>query len=81
MKSIINNFDITSLLNEQLSKFGSKKGAWAVVTRSTDGISKEFALQLGKAGFNAFLVTCNNKLLKNTAKKIGTYHRKGGISK
>ena len=68
-------------LNEQLSKFGSKKGAWAVVTGSTDGIGKEFALQLGKAGFNVFLVARNDELLKNTAEEIGTYRGRGGTSR
>ncbi|KAK0949111.1 hypothetical protein LTS01_025882, partial [Friedmanniomyces endolithicus] len=34
-----------------LSKFG-KKGTWAVITGASDGIGKEYALQLAKTGFN-----------------------------
>ncbi|KAF9453965.1 hypothetical protein P691DRAFT_790378 [Macrolepiota fuliginosa MF-IS2] len=58
------------LPGQSLSKFGAKKGAWAVVTGSTDGIGKEFALQLGKAGFNVLLVARNVQLLKETAQEI-----------
>jgi len=39
-----------------LKKFGAKKGTWAVVTGASDGIGKEFAIQLGSAGFNVLLV-------------------------
>ncbi|TRM69236.1 hypothetical protein BD626DRAFT_473416 [Schizophyllum amplum] len=45
------------LSGTSLKKFGAKQGAWAVVTGATDGIGKEFALQLAKAGFNVFLVS------------------------
>ncbi|KAL1681814.1 hypothetical protein EV122DRAFT_260351 [Schizophyllum commune] len=45
------------LPGKSLKKFGAKQGAWAVVTGATDGIGKEFALQLAKAGFNIFLVS------------------------
>ncbi|KAI9094705.1 hypothetical protein DFS34DRAFT_628755 [Phlyctochytrium arcticum] len=36
----------------RLSTYGAKKGAWAVITGASDGIGKEFAIQLAKAGFN-----------------------------
>ncbi|KAK3641796.1 hypothetical protein LTR56_011123 [Elasticomyces elasticus] len=39
-----------------LSKFG-KKGSWAVITGASDGIGKEYALQLAKKGYNVFLVS------------------------
>lgn len=55
---------------KKLSKFGAKKGAWAVVTGSTDGIGKEFALQLAKAGFNILLVARNVELLNSTSQEI-----------
>ena len=57
----------------QLKKFGAKKGAWAVVTGATDGIGKEFALQLAKAGFNVFLVARNTSLLSSVGAEIGEY--------
>jgi len=54
-----------------LNRFGAKRGAWAVVTGATDGIGKEFALQLGKAGFNILLVARNKDLLQQSATEIG----------
>ncbi|KAJ7125009.1 3-ketoacyl-CoA reductase [Mycena epipterygia] len=51
------------LPGSSLKKFGAKKGAWAVVTGASDGIGKEFALQLAKAGFNVLLVARNAELL------------------
>ncbi|KAH8830866.1 Hsp90 protein-domain-containing protein [Flagelloscypha sp. PMI_526] len=53
-----------------LKKFGAKKGAWAVVTGASDGIGKEFAHQLGKAGFNVVLVARNREVLSQNAKEI-----------
>ncbi|KAG8691554.1 hypothetical protein FRC09_011591, partial [Ceratobasidium sp. 395] len=45
------------LSGTNLSKYGAKKGAWAVVTGATDGIGREFASQLAKAGFNVFIAS------------------------
>lgn len=56
----------------QLKRYGAKQGAWAVVTGATDGIGKEFALQLARAGFNILLVARNKNLLSTTADEIGT---------
>ncbi|PFH46720.1 hypothetical protein AMATHDRAFT_69236 [Amanita thiersii Skay4041] len=53
-----------------LSKFGARKGAWAVVTGASDGIGKEFSFQLAKAGFNVLLVARNKALLDSTAFEI-----------
>ena len=44
-----------------------------MVTGATDGIGKEFAFQLGKAGFNIFLVARNEELLLQTAAEIGEF--------
>ncbi|KAF8070405.1 3-ketoacyl-CoA reductase [Lyophyllum atratum] len=55
---------------KNLKRFGAKKGAWAVVTGASDGIGKEFAFQLAKAGFNVLLVARNKDLLRTTASDI-----------
>jgi 17beta-estradiol 17-dehydrogenase / very-long-chain 3-oxoacyl-CoA reductase len=56
-----------------LKKFGAKKGAWAVVTGATDGIGREFAVQLAKAGFNTYLAARNTALLSSTAEELGEF--------
>ncbi|KDQ13919.1 hypothetical protein BOTBODRAFT_145838 [Botryobasidium botryosum FD-172 SS1] len=53
-----------------LKKFGAKKGAWAVVTGATDGIGREFANQLAKAGFNILLVSRTESKLAVAAAEI-----------
>ncbi|KAJ7216273.1 3-ketoacyl-CoA reductase [Mycena haematopus] len=53
-----------------LKKFGAKKGAWAVVTGASDGIGKEFALQLAGRGFNVLLVARNTALLGSVGEEI-----------
>lgn len=42
-----------------LKKYGAGKGAWAVVTGASEGIGREFSLQLAKKGFNV-LVSARN---------------------
>ncbi|KAK6977859.1 very-long-chain 3-oxoacyl-CoA reductase [Favolaschia claudopus] len=53
-----------------LKRFGAKKGAWAVVTGASDGIGKEFAMQLASRGFNVLLVARNTQLLNSVASDI-----------
>ncbi|ODV82040.1 3-ketoacyl-CoA reductase [Suhomyces tanzawaensis NRRL Y-17324] len=38
-------------------KYGAKKGNWAVITGASDGLGKEYALQLASKGFNIVLVS------------------------
>ncbi|KZO93934.1 NAD(P)-binding protein [Calocera viscosa TUFC12733] len=53
-----------------LNTYGAKRGAWAVVTGATDGIGKEFALQLAKKGFNVFLASRSPEKLGEVAGEI-----------
>ncbi|KAI0317034.1 3-ketoacyl-CoA reductase [Amylostereum chailletii] len=53
-----------------LKKFGSRDGAWAVVTGASDGIGREFALQLAKAGFNVLIAARNPEKLAAVAREI-----------
>ena len=44
-----------------------------MVTGASDGIGKEFAFQLAKAGFNVLLVARNKGLLDSTASEISMF--------
>jgi len=59
-----------------LNRFGAGKGAWAVITGCTDGIGKEFALQLAQKGFNVVLVSRTLAKLEALAEEI---HEKYGV--
>ncbi|RMD40623.1 hypothetical protein DV735_g4495, partial [Chaetothyriales sp. CBS 134920] len=52
-----------------LSKFGPK-GSWAVVTGASDGIGKQFALQLARKGFNILLVSRTQSKLDALSQEI-----------
>ncbi|RKO90492.1 NAD(P)-binding protein [Blyttiomyces helicus] len=53
-----------------LAKFGAGKGAWAVVTGASDGIGKEFALQLARAKFNVVILARTKSKLDTLAAEI-----------
>ncbi|EME44214.1 hypothetical protein DOTSEDRAFT_71895 [Dothistroma septosporum NZE10] len=53
----------------KLSKFG-KEGSWAVVTGASDGIGKEYALQLAANAFNIVLVSRTKSKLDTLAQEI-----------
>ncbi|KAF8493730.1 3-ketoacyl-CoA reductase [Russula emetica] len=53
-----------------LRKFGAKTGAWAVVTGASDGIGREFAIQLARAGFNVLLAARNQAKLDSVVDDI-----------
>ncbi|KAI7182174.1 hypothetical protein D0869_02087 [Hortaea werneckii] len=52
-----------------LSKFG-KKGTWALVTGASDGIGKEYALQLAQKGYNILLVSRTQSKLDSLSTEI-----------
>lgn len=52
-----------------VSSFGPK-GSWAVITGASDGIGKEFALQLAREGFNLLLVSRTQSKLDALAASI-----------
>jgi len=51
------------------SNFGPK-GSWAVVTGASDGIGREFALQLAKRGFNIVLVSRTKSKLEALSSEL-----------
>jgi len=48
----------------------TRYGPWAMVTGSTDGIGKEYAMALAKQGLNIVLVSRNKQKLDNVANEI-----------
>lgn len=67
--------DVYVLPGKPVSKFGANKkdyhkASWAVVTGATDGIGREFAIQLAKKGFNILLVSRSPEKLGSVAAEI-----------
>ncbi|CCO29320.1 hypothetical protein BN14_03329 [Rhizoctonia solani AG-1 IB] len=58
------------LSGHSLKKYGAKNGAWAVVTGATDGIGREFASQLAKAGFNVLIASRTQEKLDTFASEL-----------
>lgn len=62
--------DVFFLPATNFSKYGAKKGRWAVITGASDGIGKEFALQLAAKGLNVVLVSRTESKLQALADEI-----------
>ncbi|KAI0093353.1 hypothetical protein BDY19DRAFT_923366 [Irpex rosettiformis] len=58
------------LPGKNLKKYGAGKGAWAVVTGASEGIGREYALQLAKKGFNVLVSARNVAALETLVKEI-----------
>lgn len=70
LKTLLVFAEIFVLPGTSLKKYGAKKGAWAVVTGASDGIGKEFSLQLAEQGFNIVLVARNAAKLNEVKDEI-----------
>ncbi|KAH8551240.1 hypothetical protein BGW37DRAFT_495357 [Umbelopsis sp. PMI_123] len=66
--------DVLIVPGISLSKFGAGKGSWAVITGASDGIGKEFAMQLAKKKFNLLLVSRTESKLQELAKELEQAH-------
>lgn len=51
-------------------KLLQKYGSWAIVTGASNGLGKEFAIQLAKIGFNIVLVARRKSLLKELSNQL-----------
>ncbi|KAI5306204.1 hypothetical protein KEM56_001872 [Ascosphaera pollenicola] len=62
------------LPGKPLKSFGPR-GSWALVTGASDGIGREFALQIANAGYNVLLVSRTQSKLDAVASEIkGKHH-------
>ncbi|KAI9059139.1 3-ketoacyl-CoA reductase [Trametes sanguinea] len=58
------------LPGKNLKKYGAGKGAWAVVTGASEGIGREYALQLAQKGFNVVVSARNATALASLVTEI-----------
>jgi 17beta-estradiol 17-dehydrogenase / very-long-chain 3-oxoacyl-CoA reductase len=65
-------------LTLQLRKYG-KKGTWAVVTGASDGLGKEYAIQLAQKGFNLLLISRTASKLETLSSEIKTKYAGSNI--
>ncbi|KAI3405031.2 hypothetical protein KGF56_002196 [Candida oxycetoniae] len=67
--------DIFILPAVDFTKYGANQGNWAVVTGASDGIGKEFALQLAKRGLSIVLVSRTQSKLEAIANEISSKYK------
>lgn len=68
-------FDLFLIPATNFKKYGSKSGNWAVITGASDGIGKEYALQLAGKGFNIVLVSRTKSKLELLSTEIETKYK------
>ncbi|KAF7890150.1 hypothetical protein EAF00_008466 [Botryotinia globosa] len=66
------------LSGKNLRTYG-KKGTWAIVTGASDGLGKEYAIQLAQKGFNIVLVSRTESKLQTLASEIQTKYAGSNI--
>ncbi|XP_041977521.1 inactive hydroxysteroid dehydrogenase-like protein 1 [Aricia agestis] len=57
-------------LPNEVQPLAKRFGSWAVITGSTDGIGKHYAMELAQRGINIVLISRNPEKLKNVAEHI-----------
>ncbi len=67
--------DLLFVRSTNFNIYGAGKGNWAVITGASDGIGKEYALQLAKKGFSIVLVSRTEEKLKQLSKEIETKYK------
>ncbi|KAL1890383.1 hypothetical protein Cpir12675_005430 [Ceratocystis pirilliformis] len=71
-------FNVFLLSGTNLRKYG-KPGTWAVVTGASDGLGKEFAMQLAAQGFNIVLVSRTKSKLDALAAELEEKYAAKGL--
>lgn len=62
------------------STFLKKYGTWAIVTGATDGLGKQFAMELASIGFNLVVVARRKNLLDDLSKELNASYKVDCIS-
>ncbi|AET38283.1 ketoreductase Ecym_2565 [Eremothecium cymbalariae DBVPG len=68
-------FDLLVFPSVSYKKYGPEKGSYALITGASDGIGKEFAVQLAERGFNLLLVSRTHSKLKALQEMIIEKHK------
>ncbi|XP_073941299.1 inactive hydroxysteroid dehydrogenase-like protein 1 [Choristoneura fumiferana] len=72
---LISSYLMPFFLPTEVKPLSQRFGPWAVVTGSTDGIGKHYALELARRGLNIVLISRNPDKLRNVATDIEQTHR------
>ena len=59
-----------SFLRPERNLLKRYNGGWAIVTGASDGVGKEYAMQLAKRGFNIVLIARNKEKLEGVALEV-----------
>ncbi|XP_069357031.1 inactive hydroxysteroid dehydrogenase-like protein 1 [Maniola hyperantus] len=71
---LITSYLMPYFIPTEVLPLSKRFGPWAVITGSTDGIGKQYALELAQRGLNVVLVSRNPDKLKSVAEEIEKLH-------
>lgn len=71
---LISSYLMPYFLPAEVQPLSKRFGPWAVVTGATDGIGKQYALELARRGINIVIISRNPEKLKNVAAEIEKQH-------
>lgn len=67
--------DLMVFPSKSMKIYGANKGCYALITGSSDGIGKEFAIQLAERGFNLLLISRTSSKLEELKKTIENQYK------
>ncbi|XP_022820931.1 inactive hydroxysteroid dehydrogenase-like protein 1 [Spodoptera litura] len=71
---LISSYLMPYFLPSEVQPLSKKFGPWAVVTGATDGIGKQYALELARRGINIVIISRNPDKLRAVASEIERTH-------
>ncbi|XP_047545190.1 inactive hydroxysteroid dehydrogenase-like protein 1 isoform X1 [Vanessa atalanta] len=71
---LISSYLMPYFIPTEVLPLSKKFGSWAAITGSTDGIGKQYALELAQRGINVVLISRNVEKLKKVADEIEKLH-------
>ncbi|XP_039764834.1 inactive hydroxysteroid dehydrogenase-like protein 1 [Pararge aegeria] len=71
---LITSYLMPYFIPAEVLPLAKRFGPWAVITGSTDGIGKQYSLELAQRGINVVLISRNPDKLKSVAEEIEKLH-------